>query len=105
MSPAVFGHDPSVPVVARDVPEARRLLAAAGYADGLDVDLEFRQGRRAEALVAQLAQIGIRARARPLSYTQLSERLRADDVAMYYGGAMASTGDASDLEVAALRQQ
>ena len=97
VSPAVFGHDPSVPAVQRDVPEARRLLAAAGYAGGLDVDLEFRQGRRAEALVAQLAQIGIRARARPLSYAALSARLRADEVALYYGGAMASTGDASDL--------
>ena len=97
VSPAVFGHDPSVPAVKRDVPEARRLLAAAGYAAGLDVEFEFRQGRRADALVAQLAQIGIRAHARPQPYPDLSRRLQADDVAMYYGGAMASTGDASDL--------
>ena len=97
VSPAVFGHDPTVPEVKRDVGEARRLLAAAGYPDGLDVDLEFRDGRRVAPLVAQLAEIGIRARPRPLAYGPLSARLRANQVAMYYGGAMASTGDASDV--------
>jgi peptide/nickel transport system substrate-binding protein len=97
VSPAVFGHDPSVPMPKRDVAEARRLLASAGYVDGLDVDLDFREGRRVTALVSQLAQVGIRARPRPQPYAQLSKRLRANDVAMYYGGAMASTGDASDL--------
>ena len=97
VSPAVFGHDPTVPEVKRNVGEARRLLAAAGYPDGLDIDLEFREGRRVEPLVAQLAEIGIRARPRPQPYGKLSVRLRANQVAMYYGGAMASTGDASDL--------
>jgi peptide/nickel transport system substrate-binding protein len=97
VSPAVFGHDPSVPEVRRDVGEARRLLAEAGYGDGIRLELEFREGRRVAALVAQLAEIGIRARPRPQSYGALSARLRANEVAMYYGGAMASTGDASDL--------
>jgi peptide/nickel transport system substrate-binding protein len=97
VGPAVFGHDPSLPAVKRDMAEARSLLAAAGYADGLDLDLEFREGRRVGALVAQLAQIGIRARPRPQPFTQLSARMIADEVSMYYGGAMASTGDASDV--------
>ncbi|HET9315064.1 MAG TPA: ABC transporter substrate-binding protein [Vicinamibacteria bacterium] len=97
VSPAVFGHDPSVPEVLRDVPEARRLLAEAGYGAGLDLDLEYREGRRVTAIVTQLAEVGIRARPRPQPYGPLSARLRSREVAMYYGGAMASTGDASDL--------
>lgn len=97
VGPAVFGHDPSLPRVKRDLAEARRLLAAAGYAEGLELDLEFREGRRVAALVAQLAEIGIRARPRPQPFGDLSARMRRDEVAMYYGGAMASTGDASDL--------
>jgi ABC-type transport system substrate-binding protein len=97
VSPAVFGHDPTVPEAKRDVAEARRLLAEAGYGAGVEVDLEFREGRRVAALVAQLADVGIRVRPRPQPYGTLSTRLRAHEVAMYYGGAMASTGDASDL--------
>jgi peptide/nickel transport system substrate-binding protein len=97
VGPAVFGFDPSLPPLGRDVAEARRLLAAAGYAGGLELDLEFRQGRRVTALVAQLAEIGVRARPRPQAYAELVTRLAADEVDMYYGGAMAGTGDASDL--------
>jgi peptide/nickel transport system substrate-binding protein len=97
VGPAVFGHDPSVPAIQRDVAQARRLLAAAGHPDGLDVDLDFRQGRRIDALVGQLAEVGIRARPRPQAFTQLLARMRADEVDLYYGGAMAGTGDLSDL--------
>lgn len=97
VGPAVFGHDPKLPPVKRDLPQALRLLAAAGHANGFDLDLEFRQGRRVDALVAQLAQLGIRARPRPQPFTELSARMIDDQVALYYGGAMASTADASDL--------
>lgn len=97
VGPAVFGHDPSLPRVDQDLAGARRLLAEAGYPDGLDLDLEYRQGRRVDALVEQLARIGIRARPRPQVFAQLSARMARNEVALYYGGAMAGTGDASDL--------
>jgi peptide/nickel transport system substrate-binding protein len=97
VGPEVFGHDPSLPAVKRDLAGARRLLAEAGYGDGLDLDLEFREGRRVDALVAQLSEIGIRARPRPQPFGELRARMAADEVAMYYGGAMAGTGDASDV--------
>jgi peptide/nickel transport system substrate-binding protein len=97
VGPAVFGYDPSLPVLKRDVAAARRLLAAAGYGSGIDLDLEFREGRRVGALVTQLAEIGIRARPRPQPFGLLSARMVADEVVLSYGGAMAGTGDASDL--------
>jgi peptide/nickel transport system substrate-binding protein len=97
VGPAVFGHDPSLARVRPDLARARQLLAEAGYPQGLDLDLEYRQGRRVDVLVAQLARIGIRARPRPQVFAQLTGRMERNEVALYYGGAMAGTGDASDL--------
>jgi peptide/nickel transport system substrate-binding protein len=93
----VFGHDPSLGAASYDLAEARRLLGEAGHPGGIDVDLEFRHGRRVDPLIAQLAAIGIRARPRPQSFGELMDRMGRDEVAMYYGGAMAGTGDASDV--------
>jgi peptide/nickel transport system substrate-binding protein len=60
----VFGYDPEIAVPQRDLAQAARLLASAGYAKGLDVQLQTREGRGQEvdAIVAQLAAAGIRAR-------------------------------------------
>src|SRR5581483_1720583 len=54
----VFGYAPDVKPPIRDLESAKRLLAAAGYPHGIDTDLEFREGKGADALVAQLAQAG-----------------------------------------------
>lgn len=97
VGPAVFGHDPTVGAAPYDLAEARRLLAEAGYPNGFGVDLEFRHGRRVDPLVAQLAAMGIRARPRPQTFAELTARMSRDEVEMYYGGAMAGTGDASDV--------
>src|SRR4029450_11347228 len=45
----------------------------------------------------ELGEVGIRALPRPGSWQDLVERFRADQIALYYGGAIASTGDASDV--------
>ena len=65
-TPNVFGYDASVKGYRPDPARARRLLAEAGYADGLDVTLESPSGRYqgdkeiAEALGGQWQKAGFR---------------------------------------------
>jgi len=69
IGPPQFGYSPDVePRYLHDPERARRLLADAGYPNGLDVDMFAPAGRYikdkelAQALVGQLARVGIRAR-------------------------------------------
>lgn len=59
-----LGFDPELQPFAYDPDRARELLAEAGYADGFDTEIEVVAGSRLdviEALVASLADVGIRA--------------------------------------------
>ena len=62
--PGAFGFDPGRTPPRRDLAEARRLLALAGFPGGFDADLDVNpNGRRAaEVLARQAAQAGIRLR-------------------------------------------
>jgi len=95
----IVGSDPDIGVTARDLPRARALLAAAGFPSGLDLEMETRPGRHAdaEALAAQLAGAGIRLRTRELAWTDLYPRLLAGEVGIYLGGIICATADASDF--------
>jgi len=93
----VLGFRPGRPPLARDLPRARRLLKEAGHASGLDVVLEYREGRRAESIRDQLAEAGIRLTLRPRPWTQMLPRLLEGRVSLYYGALVADSGDASDI--------
>ncbi len=95
--PGVFGFAPDLRATQRDVPLARRLLAEAGYPDGFDVVLEFRQGRRGRVLAAQLAEVGLRVEPRESSWIELHPRVRRGEVGFYLGGVVAATAEASDV--------
>ncbi len=95
--PGVFGFAPDLRATPRDVPLARRLLAEAGYPDGFDVVLEFRQGRRGRVIAAQLAEAGLRVEPRESSWTELHPRVRRGELGFYLGGVVASTAEASDV--------
>jgi peptide/nickel transport system substrate-binding protein len=66
VSPVHVGADPDAPNLPRDLPEARRLLAEAGYGDGLTLQLfcPTRLPDEAQELAAaverQLAEVGLR---------------------------------------------
>jgi peptide/nickel transport system substrate-binding protein len=66
LTPNVFGYDPIVKGYAHDPARARRLLAEAGYPDGVDLTLESPSGRYqgdkeiAEALGGQWQKAGFR---------------------------------------------
>jgi peptide/nickel transport system substrate-binding protein len=61
-----FGYDPGLKPIKQDLEKAKKLLAEAGYANGLEVTLNGPQGRYvrdkevAEAVAGQLTKAGIR---------------------------------------------
>ena len=65
-----FGFDPALKPIKQDVAKAKKLLAEAGYPNGLDMILNTPQGRYvrdkevAEAAAGQLTKAGIRATVR-----------------------------------------
>ncbi|MEM1182043.1 MAG: ABC transporter substrate-binding protein [Acidobacteriota bacterium] len=94
----VFGYDPTLQPTVRDLETARGLLADAGFADGLELTLELRDGREdGPVLARQLAEIGVKLRVveRPWGdmYAQLSERR----VPFYLGAWVNTSGDAGDV--------
>ena len=97
VGPNVFGHVVDLDAPARDLVRARRLLAEAGYATGLMVDLHFREGRSLDPLVRQLAGAGIGVRQIPGRWGELYPRLQSGAPLFYFGGWSCTSGDASDL--------
>jgi peptide/nickel transport system substrate-binding protein len=67
LNPNTFGIDPSLKPVPYDPERAKKLLAEAGYPNGVDLDFDAFQGRYikdkelAEAIAGQLRKVGIRA--------------------------------------------
>jgi peptide/nickel transport system substrate-binding protein len=95
----VFGFDPSLVAPAADVAKARQLLAEAGFASGLDLDLYTRAGRHSDAaeLQRQLLAAGIRLHVIEQPWASLFPHLLAGDVNFYLGGWFCLSGDASDF--------
>ncbi len=97
VSANVFGYDPDLEPVERDLEAARRLLAEAGYPQGFAATLELRAGRPAEPIRDQLAAAGILLTLRGLPWSEMYARLQSGAVALYYGTWVCTAGDASDL--------
>lgn len=98
VSQNVFGHSPDLAPPRRDLSAARRLLAEAGYDDGLQLTLEHREGRAVVHLLReQLAEAGIDVELRGLPWSELYERLHTGEVGFYVGGWVCTSADAGDL--------
>ena len=97
--PAVYGFDPTFVLAPFDPYEARRLLDAAGFADGFAVDLGYSSGVAdvAEALAADLARVGITATPVALSFSELMTRGRARELPRALHSWACVTGDAADF--------
>jgi len=95
--PIAVGYSPELTPPRRDVAAARRLLAEAGYGNGIDVDLHYRAGRPLEPIRQQLAEAGIRARLVPLTFDELSDQMEAGAAPFRYAVLVTETADASDV--------
>jgi peptide/nickel transport system substrate-binding protein len=97
--PVVFGFDPSLAPAPFDPEEARRLLAAAGFAGGFRVD--FAHGSVPPAYVAEIVQdlgrIGIRLHPVQFSLRELLQRAQAHEFALATYGRACTTADASEF--------
>ncbi|HEV3073154.1 MAG TPA: ABC transporter substrate-binding protein [Thermoanaerobaculia bacterium] len=90
----VFGFAPDIRPPAASPATARALLAAAGHAGGLDLELQIRAGARPEldALARQLLSAGIRVHARARPVEEFSP-----DAEVSFASWFCLSGDASDF--------
>lgn len=81
--PGQFGCDQQVKAYPYDPKAAKALMAEAGYANGFDIDVYgYRSRPVAEAIVGNLAAIGIRASLRWQQYTSVIKDRREHNAAM-----------------------
>jgi peptide/nickel transport system substrate-binding protein len=81
LTPKHFGYDPKVKPFPHDPAKAKKLLAEAGYPNGIDLVLNSPNGRYpkdkevAEAITGQLTQVGIRTQLRVHEWTSYMNNL------------------------------
>lgn len=98
VSPNIYGYAPELGPPPPDRDAARRLLAAAGHAGGLELTLEFREGQRSlEPLRRQLADVGVTLALVGRPWSEMYPRLQSGAVPFYLGGWVCTAGDASDF--------
>ncbi len=83
--PTQFGCEQDVAKYEYDPDKAKALLADAGYADGFDTTLyAYRNRPFAEAMVGDLAAVGIKAKLMMMKYAALREKSRAGKAQMQF---------------------
>lgn len=97
--PLQFGCEQDVRKYPYDPEEARRLLAKAGYPDGFEFDLwAYRERQVAEAIAADLAKVGIRARLRFVTLTTLNQARKNRRVPAFFASwESGSTADTATI--------
>jgi ABC-type transport system substrate-binding protein len=97
----MIGYDPALKRYAYDPKRARQLLAQAGYADGIEVNLVFSPDRHLKGkeicsvIARQLSQSGVKAELVPQEYPVYwgKEGVNGGKTAFYYAGRTAADAD------------
>lgn len=99
VTPDVFGHDPSLAVPLFVPGQARRVLAEAGFPNGLSLTLNASPGQKklVDELVRQLGAAGVRVTVHLVEADEFYERTNRCDGDLQVGGYICSTGDAAEL--------
>jgi len=87
----VFGFDSDLPPVGRDIPQARRLLAAAGFPQGLATTLVAPTGLDLTLLQRQLADAGIQVSFEPTT------AVAPGTVPLLFASFISDSGDSGDM--------
>ena len=97
--PTQFGCTDDVAAYDYDPDRARALLAEAGFADGFSADIYgYRDREATEAIMGDLAAVGVRTNLRWMQYSALAEMVRNGEVAL----ASMSWGSSSIPDVSAI---
>jgi peptide/nickel transport system substrate-binding protein len=81
ISPTTFGYNPDLKPLPYDPARARRLLAEAGYPNGIDIALDASNGKYpkdkeiAEAIAGQLGKVGIRTTVNSYEWGVMTRRI------------------------------
>ncbi len=108
---AVFGHVPELGVTNPDRERARKLLAEAGYPDGLDVRLDGPSNRYVndleimQELARQLAGIGVTVRLNAMAKSVWYETILEGTSSLHLLGWACESGDAGDALDAVLHSR
>ncbi|MBS2026689.1 MAG: ABC transporter substrate-binding protein [Deltaproteobacteria bacterium] len=97
--PGLPSYDDAAPLFRVDVEKARRLLAEAGVARGLELTCysSSRNGVLSQAFFRRFAEVGITVRCETMPNEEFNRRTEAGGVGMTYGGWVADYPDADNF--------
>jgi ABC-type transport system substrate-binding protein len=99
VSRIAFGHDPDLAPSSRNLDQARRLLAEAGHAEGLELEIETYPSYLglAEAVARQLGLAGVATTVTSMGVADVFDRTKSGEAVLALVGYHVSTGDAGEL--------
>jgi peptide/nickel transport system substrate-binding protein len=98
--PDVVGYNPAIPLPAHDPDEGRRLMAEAGHAAGIDVDLDLQSPMEptfVRELAGELAQVGVRVTPRYWSKQEFLTRIDRGQSNLHLAGWVCTSGESAEL--------